>query len=69
MREFKSSLISYMTNRSNWYFNLAARYLRIDINIVKVYCKEHNYLPTVFYDLVYKRKIVAKNGKIHINKR
>jgi len=58
-----------MINRNNWYFDLAASYLRIDIKIVKAYCKEHNYLPSTFYDLVYKGKIVAKNGKIHINKR
>jgi hypothetical protein len=58
-----------MKNESDWYLGLAARSLRLDIKAVKSYCREHNYLPTVFYELVKSRKIVAKNKKIHVNRR
>lgn len=58
-----------MKNESNWYVDLAARTLKLDVKAVNAYCREHNYLPTVFYELVKNRKIVAKNKKIHVNKR
>jgi len=58
-----------MKNDSDWYFGLAARSLKLDISVVKTYCKEHNYLPSTFYQLVDTRKIVSKNKKIHVNKR
>lgn len=58
-----------MKNDSDWYFELAARSLKIEISVVKAYCKEHNYLPTTFYELVNTGKIVSKNKKIHVNRR
>lgn len=58
-----------MRNESNWYFGLAARTLKIEVDTVKAYCKEHNYLPTTFYELVNNGKIVSKNKKIYVNRR
>ena len=58
-----------MKNESNWYYSLAAHILKIDIDTVKAYCKEHTYLPSTFLELVDTKKIVSRNKKIHVNKR
>lgn len=58
-----------MKDDSDWYFGLAARSLKLEIDVVKAYCKEHNYLPSAFFKLVDTGKIVSKNKKIHVNKR
>lgn len=58
-----------MSKNEDWYFDLAARTLRLDIAVIKAYCKEHSYLPSIFYDLVDKRKVVTKNGKIYVNRK
>ena len=58
-----------MSYGSDWYFNQSANILKVNVETVKNYCKEHNYLPSIFYELIINRKIVSRNSIIYINKR
>lgn len=58
-----------MSYGSDWYFNQSANTLKVSVETVKNYCKEHNYLPSIFYELIIDRKVVSRNSTIHINKR